>query len=922
MSVINLALAWLADASAALTGCSEYESHVDVAVSRFLSENCVDRTVKTVRLRAVFASTDIAPMAPVKGHTHGRSAAQRSTASLFIDTVAASSGMDVVFRQGSAADVRNGREVTRAYYWAKDLGVAPRQRIKQENDLIAFVDVDYYEEMPDVLAYHFRPHILYTFQPSSVAKDTGEYKYTANADGTWSYIVSGGGNYTHKLWNYTGDSIAVERKICGILITRSTFSVERRMIDEDHQVILLSPLMKHVGLAAWLARWRATARPLERFDVRDGEFSRLCVNGSEGLSIHTGRLGSYSKAVVLASADAAIAAAARTTTIRLTHAAVKSKMGTDTAGSEILHEYHLRQSPKWDELVNVVSDGVRRFQWLENKADIDDGAKPGMVAFMKPLVHGAFVPDITRNNDKNTIETRVIKVAGHTVLTPFLVKTVNEFVDFVCMGEKHFLDPVDYDEVWDKQSRPSQRAILEAADQEIADRRAKSFGKREAYPTVNNQRNITGINGPDKRDYSRYTYAVAPELKLCKWYAFGKPPRETAERVAEICVKAMCDVAGTDFNRMDGRVSELARHLERVLMKRMFKTEYHVELSDLMRSQHSLPGKTRNGVQYDTGLSRLSGSPETSLFNTVLNAFTAYLAYRMTPSEHGGYKTPAEAWMSLGLYGGDDGLSADLPDWAARKAAAMVGQVLTCERTPRGEVGVTFLARHYGPDVWFGDCNSVCDYKRTLSKFHVTVAMPSNVTPADKLFEKAYALHLSDHSTPVIGVFTASVLKHFKKRKYENLLRIWNSDVSKEEHYPNEVGGWAVDLFHEQLPEFDAYAFRKWALAASLDNLLNCPPLHPAMPLGKKPGLVLVDGELYGDTQPSSLLPESPPRKPSSQGDKPDNASQSGSEKSKKRFRPRKPKSERPSRKDNTGAPISGAGTKSKPRKTAKANKA
>jgi len=653
------------------------------------------------------------------------------------------------------------------------------------------VDVDYYVDMPKFLSRHFRPIILYTFQPSSVSKDDGEYKYTANADGTFTYLVSGGGTYRHAVWNYKGDTVSAERKFFGIPLTYSTFALERRMVDEDHQVIMLSPLVKASGISAWVAKWKAPAAPLTRVNVVEGEFTRVSINGTEGLMVHTGRAGGYVKAVVSASADDTIASAMRASKIKLTLAAIKSKMAGAagaTTGAEILHEYHLGKSPKVPDLVNNISDGVRRFQWTEKMGDYDDEAKPGMVAFMAPLLHGAFVPDNCHNNDKRMVEHRVKKLANTTKITPFILKTVEEFVGRMTLGEKHFLDPVDIEEVYRRQAKPSQRAILDRADQEDAERRAKMFMKREGYQKVNDPRGITTINGADKRDYSTFIYAAADVVKLCKWYAFSKSPLQLAERVAEICERAKCHVDGTDFSRMDGRVSDVPRYLESVLMKRLFRTEHHGQLSDLMRSQHSLPGKTRNGVSYETGLSRLSGSAETSLFNTVLNAYTAYLAFRMSPGLVGGYMSPTEAWDRLGVYGGDDGLTADLSSSKAEKAAGLVGQVLTAERTKRGEIGVSFLARHYGPDVWFGDVNSCCDIARTLSKFHVTVHLPSNVTPTDKLFEKAYALSLTDRLTPVVGDFVRQVLSHFPKRKYQNLLEIWRSDVPSESQYPNAVG--------------------------------------------------------------------------------------------------------------------------------------
>ena len=172
-------------------------------------------------------------------------------------------------------------------------------------------------------------------------------------------------------------------------------------------------------------------------------------------------------------------------------------------------------------------------------------------------------------------------------------------------------------------------------------------------------RAISQIEGPVKLAYSQFIYALSDALKGFEWYAFGKTPRKIAERIAQLCFRAESHADNTDYSRQDGRVNEVVRLFERMLMLALFHPSFHVEMLKLMRSQTGLRARTTFGVKYDTGYARASGSPETSAFNTILNAFIAYLAFRMTRVD-GRYLKPEEAWARLGIYGGDDSLTTAL----------------------------------------------------------------------------------------------------------------------------------------------------------------------------------------------------------------------------------------------------------------------
>jgi hypothetical protein len=859
-----------------------------VAISKVLSDNCQDYAERSREIRSAFVELELNDLPVVAGHTHGKSAAARSSGSAFIDVLGPAVGLRNVFLQGSRTDEKKGRVYTRHYRWGKDLIVNPSQIGKEDSDLTAMVDVDYYVDMPRHLSRNFRPLVLYTFQPSKAAKSDGEYKYCFERDGTVRYTVSGGGEYRHKIWNWKGDSVSAERNCCGIPLTYSVFSIERRNVDEDHQLVLLTPLKKFKGLYALLAKFRAKALPLERVDPVDGDFVRLLANGPDGLVVSTSKVGSHLCAEVSVEVDEAIASAAKTTANRITHGTVRSKMikegeqNRNFTGSEILLEYHMRGGTR-SERVDIMS-AVRPFQWVKNYQDYEP-EKPAMVAFMSPLYDGAFVPDNCRNNDERMVEERVVKLRKPSAkASPFLITAMKEFITLF-VRETGTLTPVEEEVVYERQNKPSQRRILDEAQHGLVEGKSKIFKKNEAYSTVTDPRAISQIEGKTKMEYSQFIYALADKLKQFEWYAFGKKPREIALRVAEICSGALSHLDSTDFSRQDGRVNEIARLFERMLMLAVFNPKFHMEMLRLMREQTGLRAKTTFGVRYDTGHARASGSPETSAFNTILNAFIAFLGFRMS-RQNGGFMTADQAWERLGLYGGDDGATADQDRRAAEKAAAMMGQVLTCERTKRGNLGVSFLARHYGPDVWFDGlkpANSCCDIRRQLAKFHVTVKLGSNITPQMKLQEKAYAFFLSDRNTPILGPFVRKCLQIFPMSgdSYKNLLCVWNSTVNVEDHYPNEYEDWMIDLLYQQIPSFDIVGFHEWIDGADNETIFSPPILaDPADPEPKQ-GLVVVDGDFIGKVASQELT---------------DIASETSSICSKRRFRPRKKKSTRKSR--------------------------
>jgi len=195
----------------------------------------------------------------------------------------------------------------------------------------------------------------------------------------------------------------------------------------------------------------------------------------------------------------------------------------------------------------------------------------------------------------------------------------------------------------------------------------------------------------------------------------------------------------------------------------------------------------------------------------------------------------SEAYARLGVYGGDDGLTAMVAPLVYKRAASTVGQELTVEPVVRGKLGVKFLARVYGPDVWFGDLNNCCDLPRLLSKIHVTVNLPSNITPQMKLLEKVRSYVLSDENTPIVGTFCKAVIAlhgtEFKIIPGTEPMRTWLSRYDKKDQYPNVPAEWMLSYAELSLPDFDYKRFNAWAAAATSYDYLLKPPMFTPPPL-------------------------------------------------------------------------------------------
>ena len=198
-------------------------------------------------MRRDFGSLKMRRAVEKKNHPHGLAAGSRAVAKHFMADFALRTGLDPYQVQQSLSDQRHGVAGNRTFYWSKDVSMDYSFTLPGKRNLVLLTDVDYYMNMPWFLAWTARPTLLYSFVPSTLARADGQSTHYFNDDGTVEQHIADAGTYRHKLWNYGADNCVASWKLCGIPIITTVYHIARRNVDEDRQLIFLSPISYFYG---------------------------------------------------------------------------------------------------------------------------------------------------------------------------------------------------------------------------------------------------------------------------------------------------------------------------------------------------------------------------------------------------------------------------------------------------------------------------------------------------------------------------------------------------------------------------------------------------------------------------------------------------------------------------------------------------
>jgi hypothetical protein len=715
-------------------------------------------------------------------------------------------------------------------------------------------DVDYHVDMPTYLASNNSPVVLYTHSPDGLCKDDGAYSYTFDEHNNFVYRTAAGRRFAHQLWRYDAAGFVAcssTRAVC--------YRVQRHACGRDRQLILLLPyayfefpfnFLMHFLQCSFIGRLRVV-----KLAPNGSAFTRLGVQRSDGYFICTSRPNTYVQTCIPASIDGALNTLALTQVAKPQIYSLTSlckAANIDIRKAELVPAVAYAASglyaPHHD--VFPMEAAVRTYSF----GDSIEPIKPSLSVFMHPILHAAFAPGMTLECEQRAAESRVEKFANRSIrVDAFIRQAINEFVVRVVPDDRCGLVPSTIEDVYSHQNRPIQRDILSRGQVGVVEPKVtrSTFVKREAYGNVKDPRVISTVDPALKIELSLLLYPLMEVVEeVCGFhgagfYACGMTPKQIATRVADLCSSpGVTAVAKTDFSRFDGHFNEVGVLLEKTLYLRAFDRAYHADIETCLNATYNqrsvMSGNAlERGYAFNTGTTVMSGKPHTSLIGSITNAFISFYSYRRVGLE------ADDAFSALGIYLGDDGLSKRFGRLTGeccpllKVSAKRMGFELDVEWLPRGSGGIEFLARKYTTDVWEGSPVSCCDVVRQLSKLHVTANMPSNVTPPQKLYEKALAYSLTDRHTPVLGEYCVKALALLQN---EGVERAVNADLqlssfvlsyfaqfSFEHQYPNDDS--VASIVQEDLEAigFDLVLFRTVLTnACSVRDMLAFPVCAPA----------------------------------------------------------------------------------------------
>jgi hypothetical protein len=230
-----------------------------------ISRTLTASALSSSQQRQVFVDTPVVRSQYIPSdHTHGVSANARNAGGATAALVANSLGLEPYYVQKSLSDCRKGRDGDRSYHWAKDLAVPPQDfHFDCTEQAAVLVDVDHYVDMPELLAKHPGTYLVSTFQPTECAVSEGEYTFRFLPNGKVRYCVSGGAEYDHEVWNFTGDTLLVE-DVGYFKKTVVAYHLDRKYLDNHHSLVMLSQIgrfeMPAVLPTSWVIEGRALSR--------------------------------------------------------------------------------------------------------------------------------------------------------------------------------------------------------------------------------------------------------------------------------------------------------------------------------------------------------------------------------------------------------------------------------------------------------------------------------------------------------------------------------------------------------------------------------------------------------------------------------------------------------------------------------------
>nr|UVF62148.1 MAG: RNA-dependent RNA polymerase [Bat faecal associated nodavirus 3] len=683
-------------------------------------------------------------------HSHPRAAACRSAANEWMINVIRTAGFEPYHVSKSRTDDIGSRH----FYFAKDLMMQYQNDRLTKDHVITMTDVDYYVDMPSYLK-HGNNILMYTFVPQT-SSGTAEDIAWRSVGNKVEYTVSGGSTYSHELWDYTGDIVTAINDDGDLLV----YNVEQRVVpgDEQHRIVLFSLGAKVTNGLNLFWRWidsnimhiPPVYYGMEGVNIKRKSLSNFCFDAIKG-TVSITQPGTFSDVEIPSRLYDSIVQRFKNKTAPPVVADIERMLSAASipdpqiAAPIIFNQIGPDLSP------NIVSTKTLCTTFKPVGPLVCEDPDEVGQAITSPLVsEPAMFAAKGYNADLACITGRVNKPRNDKVPPREYNRYATEFVT-KCVPKPNVGTPLMAEEVRELQSKPMQRSRYDQFVNTFSSylkNNLSCFIKTEPYANANAPRNITTNSVHVTVLLSAYTLVFkTTNLKKLHWYAPGLKPAEIVERLATVTARG---AMASDYSRFDGSISRWMQ--ERIVCAtymRWCEDKHRPHLKQLLDSVFTRKATTTSGLRFDPGYGTRSGSPTTTDGNTMMNAFVQYATFRRMGM------SCTEAWDSLGIYCGDDGLTKIVPDLQNQLNITCTDlglQVEIVTHPPEGPF--QFCGRYFIHPAT--TVNSFQDPIRTLAKLHLSGNR--QVSREQAAYNKATGYLVTDQHTPLIGDWAQRVV--------------------------------------------------------------------------------------------------------------------------------------------------------------------
>jgi hypothetical protein len=454
----------------------------------------------------------------------------------------------------------------------------------------------------------------------------------------------------------------------------------------------------------------------------------------------------------------------------------------------------------------------------------DEDARRGMCAIMNPIIEGLYAPLHSSGNGLAAIAIRtVVPNKGKAVpeYSSFLANKFAQFARLIIPDEyAHQAHLATHEEVVDHQDGVGRTKAMEMVDGPVFDEDETLYASvkdelaqklRYFVPMSKEKKhNLTrALLGMRTFFYERGVLSRQTRPESAVFFsASGVTHRHLEQYVCEMMQKAQF-ITQSDFSAFDGSQTAVCRELVDVILRRAFCDEAWDEMKPWLRAMHGNRIQLLGSV-LEQWHRRMSGEPFTSDGNTFLTAFTLWLA--RTFDGH----SSEEAFEGLGIFMGDDTISDDVRPESVQRAADIMGFNVEVSIVQRGDPA-TFCGRlYYG---WYGDCSSMTDPVRALSKYHATAS--KSAVAESIIAAKAYAYLQTDRNTPHVGPLVRELFRQTQAFLDPQYLAYRARDFApttlgagfelSDAAPENTPGAWMDEYFANEVPDFDWELLDMWA---------------------------------------------------------------------------------------------------------------